>query len=659
MIHHLPVGIFLTVCASVHGWSGDSHKIIAKIAANPSLLSDTALDYILEHFPDADTRSAADALVPIADWADSIPASDDYHFTHTPFRDCQPYDAARDCGSGESSGRCLVTGIDAYFDRASDLSLTAYERREAIKFLVHLIADATQPLHTGFREDAGGNGIHLADPADMSLHELWDHGLLDSYRASQKRATWDSIADVLIPKAVARNAGIVLHPDSFTDRSFAARIVTDTVTSYTCKSAYSAGGPDSWIKSGDAIDRTYNVTRSVVVLNQLIKAGVWLAQVLNSVAETYHARTASIYAETKAVAKAAFVRTTAVPEPAFTIPTFNYFSIIALNFEPEAHLYVERESGRAPGGAGAGLPGKGSVSVPDDDALLDAAVAANAAHFKFGIQMNNLILKKHIQESYLVTSRSVPRDRVGGYIALDIVLVEGGDPVPFVFDVAVFGESREFTPELLTTVFSYLSDGMAGAGISAEVEVRNVSRPADVVELVNAERPIAMRCPVERDRILASVPEWTYKVGDGLSSHEFKRLSNRMVSIYSNKFFLVSTAELLRNPFMERLRVNLFKLTDGVMIVMDTRLHNGELIQPMVAALMRVNRVPSNVKLEEEVLKANPKIGVAFNELIRILSPRAAGDPPVGPTRVIRLYHELPMNRTSVITSELILVKRY
>jgi nuclease S1 len=40
--------------------------------------------------------------------------------------------------------------------QATDIRLSLSDRADAIKFLLHLIADIHQPLHTGFAKDAGG-----------------------------------------------------------------------------------------------------------------------------------------------------------------------------------------------------------------------------------------------------------------------------------------------------------------------------------------------------------------------------------------------------------------------------------------------------------------------------------------------------------------------
>lgn len=61
-------------------------------------------------------------------------------------------------------------------DRAKPLA----ERAGALKFVVHLVGDVHQPLHTGRAEDQGGNRIKVTFRGkETNLHSLWDSGLLD------------------------------------------------------------------------------------------------------------------------------------------------------------------------------------------------------------------------------------------------------------------------------------------------------------------------------------------------------------------------------------------------------------------------------------------------------------------------------------------------
>lgn len=57
------------------------------------------------------------------------------------------------------------------------------EKSQALKFLVHLLADLHQPMHVGWKENNIGNTIHLnfeGKPTD--LHALWDIRLPEHHR---------------------------------------------------------------------------------------------------------------------------------------------------------------------------------------------------------------------------------------------------------------------------------------------------------------------------------------------------------------------------------------------------------------------------------------------------------------------------------------------
>ena len=61
-----------------------------------------------------------------------------------------------------------------------DASKTKEEKVFALKFLVHLVGDLHQPMHTGRSEDSGGNKIKTKlMRKEGNLHGLWDSGLID------------------------------------------------------------------------------------------------------------------------------------------------------------------------------------------------------------------------------------------------------------------------------------------------------------------------------------------------------------------------------------------------------------------------------------------------------------------------------------------------
>ena len=63
-----------------------------------------------------------------------------------------------------------------------DSSIPLQERRNALKLLVHFIGDVHQPLHLGNKKDRGGGTLLFPyNGKEVSLHFLWDGGLVDGW----------------------------------------------------------------------------------------------------------------------------------------------------------------------------------------------------------------------------------------------------------------------------------------------------------------------------------------------------------------------------------------------------------------------------------------------------------------------------------------------
>jgi hypothetical protein len=61
-----------------------------------------------------------------------------------------------------------------------DKASTPDQKNEALKYLVHLVGDAHQPMHVSRKEDKGGNTVQLQfDGKGTNLHALWDSRLMD------------------------------------------------------------------------------------------------------------------------------------------------------------------------------------------------------------------------------------------------------------------------------------------------------------------------------------------------------------------------------------------------------------------------------------------------------------------------------------------------
>ena len=75
---------------------------------------------------------------------------------------------------------CVIEKAREFFENISNPNLSINDCSEALKYLVHLIADLHQPLHLGNRKDRGGNNIRIIFRGKQTnLHALWDSGLVN------------------------------------------------------------------------------------------------------------------------------------------------------------------------------------------------------------------------------------------------------------------------------------------------------------------------------------------------------------------------------------------------------------------------------------------------------------------------------------------------
>lgn len=263
------------------GWSDAGHFFAADIAN--TIMKQSTRYWVhsqIGGFEGFDTAFRAASI-----WADhegQSPDTDEYHFVHTPYRQCLPYVAERDCGFG-GSGKCLVSGIDMYFKDA-----VTEAGPVAVKMLIHLIADLFQPLHTGFAEDHGGNSIDLVNTdaagEGISLHAYWDRIVTAESLAS------DGI--VLSRKSILARASSELNssfnsPDGVSE--WLAGVVSNNSRTNTCGFAY-VHTDGSWIRSGDLLDDSYDIPAQHRAINLLIDAGVVLARALDYIADVWIAR---------------------------------------------------------------------------------------------------------------------------------------------------------------------------------------------------------------------------------------------------------------------------------------------------------------------------------------------------------------------------------
>lgn len=98
-----------------------------------------------------------------------------WHYRTAPI--CEAYDARRNC----SGGSCVTAQIERSHRLLADESLPDHIRLEALAFLVHFAGDVHMPLHSGDKDDRGGNDreADYSIVPGYNLHSIWDGPLAE------------------------------------------------------------------------------------------------------------------------------------------------------------------------------------------------------------------------------------------------------------------------------------------------------------------------------------------------------------------------------------------------------------------------------------------------------------------------------------------------
>jgi len=248
-------------------WGPEGHRVVADVAAHH--LTPEAARLIRDLLGNDD-------LAAISTWADEIKnkrrETYSWHFVDIPWN-ASGFSESRDC-SGPADSRvahvqdrhsCVVDEILVFQRVLSDRNASRSERTEALKFLVHFVADIHQPMHA-IGKAHGGNEIHISEFGQTecggrpcNLHFLWDIGLIEHTHRSE-------------PDYVAHVERLILHAN-LQNRA------TETPEDWANESFKLAH--QIWLNDGESVDERYYRQNVGIFDERLALAGLRLAQLLN------------------------------------------------------------------------------------------------------------------------------------------------------------------------------------------------------------------------------------------------------------------------------------------------------------------------------------------------------------------------------------------
>ncbi|WP_296278541.1 S1/P1 nuclease [Pseudoxanthomonas sp.] len=210
------------------------------------------------------TGEADPTLAGIAGWADDLRKNDpvlgrqtaNWHFVNIGEHDCV-YLQRRDC----PDGNCVIEAIRKQTAILADTRRTRAERLQALKFVVHFVGDAHQPLHAGYARDKGGNDAQINwNGRGTNMHTLWDSRMLVSTGRSEQ-AYLQHLRTLPRPALAA----MTLPPPAATWAEQSCRVVTQ---------------PGFYPRRAK-LEQAYVDTHLPIAERQLRAGGVALAAVLN------------------------------------------------------------------------------------------------------------------------------------------------------------------------------------------------------------------------------------------------------------------------------------------------------------------------------------------------------------------------------------------
>jgi hypothetical protein len=246
--------IFLSLTRPVLAWAPEGHQIIAAIAMRELTPAARAQVSAL--------LGAPGIMVLDSSWADEIrqqrPETNSWHYVNIEIGS-GGYDASRDCGDGN----CVVAQIKRDSGILADVHASKLARAEALRFLIHFVADLHQPLHAADRNDKGGNDETFRwHGKRVSLHQVWDQEVVAMLGGDPMRVAADIEQKLTPQQKTAFGRGSV---EDWANESF-----------HLAESEIYAHMPAR-------LPEDYALKESGPARQQLAKAGIRLAALLNRI----------------------------------------------------------------------------------------------------------------------------------------------------------------------------------------------------------------------------------------------------------------------------------------------------------------------------------------------------------------------------------------
>lgn len=170
----LAVGVWVLAPRPASGWGQTGHRVVGELAERHlSPPARRAVRELLDGHSLARASTWPDEIRAFPRWSCTSP----YHYVTIPPGESYP-------GQGLPEGDA-IDALTFFVDLLREPATPREQRQTALRFVVHLLGDLHQPLHTGLGCDRGGNDISADYFGETrKLHSVWDSGMVDSEKLS-------------------------------------------------------------------------------------------------------------------------------------------------------------------------------------------------------------------------------------------------------------------------------------------------------------------------------------------------------------------------------------------------------------------------------------------------------------------------------------------
>jgi hypothetical protein len=304
---------FITIAPAAHAWGCKGHETVALIAeVHLTPAAKAAADKILAAGPIDPALSRyckepnLDAFTDASTWADDErqikPETFQWHFIDIP-RGALEAGISQFCSPLTG---CITSALAAQIEILRNPHASPQSRADALRYVIHFVGDIHQPLHDTTNNDEGGNCVPVtffrkapqernttAESYSPNLHGVWDTNIIDQLSPNE---TPQQLAQKLDAQFSTQEDAWAKAPIDFNKWAWEGHQLAETVVYGDLPAKIAVEKPaevktcadDNHISTRmlnlhEDLEDDYENAASPAVEEQLTKAGLRLATVLNSI----------------------------------------------------------------------------------------------------------------------------------------------------------------------------------------------------------------------------------------------------------------------------------------------------------------------------------------------------------------------------------------